>query len=1832
MATEDSRPSPPLDMIRRQRAHRRGQVTICSKKLAALYDRTLRDTTVSEGRSLLRTLQTEVEKQQALQDLIDDAVAADIDALESEFAERERDADINSSLVRDVETFIAQAEAYDLGRVLADRLQKFLNYRDHTVYEVRDELKKLQDLHADFCAKAALHPRSEELANYANAINNILVEAVAKMPRMPAAPIATSPPATTSTPERPPLSRMAPINVDIAKFNGDPLSWANFEALFSSTLRTRAESFSEADKRAILATAIQHPEGRKILEDDPTATVDDCLAQLRQYFGRAEVVVPLLLDRILNLPTVTESFSSVQDSLHRVVRGHKALTAHIGNSLSEFLTYLIGSRLDPQMSRDWRLHINKIRNPTLETWSEFANGKICHMRPSAVPSQDVKLPTPSSTNAITVPQYMPSPTSSLVPTSPSNRPFKPRTSPKCAACGESHLLNRCPTFIALDVDKRNKTVRDRRLCVNCFSDKHTCRLCPSKFSCRHCGGRHHSLLHRDRETAPTPAAATTNAAAVVDRTSTQPSTTPPAMDTAFPNTVVVSLENGQRSAKARAMFDSGAGASLMTEELASNLKLKRYPQPMSITCTSGRITSKFYVVTPLYSHSKKFQTKPINFIVVPSLITTVTPTNRDDILKASCLTNAELADPSLGGPVDIFIGVSDIDDCVTESPKKVDGLRLIKTPFGLSVSGPCTSKPAVGANAAIVETALPDDLNSNLSRLWELDQVPEAPSCSADDAKAVRHFHDTIKYVNGRFSVSLPHVSDAPTLGDSRKQAYKRLLSNERSLLAKDKLEAFNNVLREYIDLGHAHFVPADQLHNSPSYYLPVHGVFKDSSSTTKCRAVFDASAVTSSGKSLNDTLLTGPNLYPPLTDVLVKFRLHPIGLSADISKMFREVALNPEHRDLHRFLMRDTQGTIRDCRMERLTFGINCSPFIATQVLHHLADLHSASHPQASSAILTTFYVDDFLSGADTVEEADHLWRQLCELLSRAGMTLRKWRTNSPEVRAHIPPTLLDESTEPLTIAQPQDSPKALGIHWDTEKDSLHVAVPPQPDVTIITKRTIASGTAAVFDVLGLFCPTIIQARIILQETWKRDLPWDKPVPEDIEVKWKAWLADLPTILAHPIPRRLSNSSSSSVSKTLHGFCDASTLAYGAAIYLRTTHEDGSISVSLVTAKARVAPVKPITIPKAELLGAHLLAKLLRHTADILGITQGCTFAWTDSEIVLYWLPKHPSQLDRFVANRVHAIQDLISPRLWKHVRSQDNPADLASRGMNAPDLVASTLWWSGPPWLSSPPTAWPFRKLSKPSSAICAATIKPSTSMSKAQSHFLDNLWSRFASFHKLVRIIAWIRRLRAKPPNCDPNCLNSTEISQAKAVILKLSQLQSLPDAFNAALSNSALSKANALHKFGLSISDQGYLQICSRVRDTSRPSQPSKLIPLSPKSSLTRLLVSTLHVTYSHAGISALHSIIVSTYYIPNLRNLLKLVSRQCPACQRAYAKPLAHAMGMLPSSRTTPAPPFDRTGVDFAGPFVLRLGHTRKPVLLKTYATVFVCLTTKAVHLDLCASLSTEDFMATFRRFVARRGCPSHMYSDNGTNFLGAREEIRELQKLTESKETTTAISTFTQKHNITWHNIPPRAPHFGGLWEAAVKSMKTLLRKNLQPHALRFDELTTILQEVEAILNSRPLQPLHSDEAAEGAFLTPGHFLVGRPLIAPPTPGPPGGKMSNLRRWNLTSRLTADLWRQWSASYLASCAQRTKWLRAGKPPAVGDVVFIKDETLKTRDWPLARIEEVHPGDDGEVRAVTIRCHGRTYVRPTCRIIPFHSEDHPGREDDPSTQAGRMSGT
>ena len=288
-----------------------------------------------------------------------------------------------------------------------------------------------------------------------------------------------------------------------------------------------------------------------------------------------------------------------------------------------------------------------------------------------------------------------------------------------------------------------------------------------------------------------------------------------------------------------------------------------------------------------------------------------------------------------------------------------------------------------------------------------------------------------------------------------------------------------------------------------------------------------------------------------------------------------------------------------------------------------------------------------------------------------------------------------------------------------------------------------------------------------------------------------------------------------------------------------------------------------------------------------------------------------------------------------------------------------------------------------------------------------------------------------------------------------------------------------------------------------------------------SSLADVLLRSEHIRLLHAGATLVQSSLSRRYHIVGGRKVIRCVIRQCVICRKYAAKTANQIMGNLPLQRITPDRPFANVGVDFAGPFYVKYGYVSKPTVVKAYACVFVSLSVKAAHLELVSDLTSSAFIACLRRFVARRGKPSLIMSDDGTDFVGANRELKEFCQFFEDQKTQQAISEFCSNIHITWKFIPERAPHFGGLWEATVKSMKKHLKRVVGDHRLSFEELSTVLTQIEACLNSRLLTPLPNSEDCLEA-LTPGHFLIGRSLESiPDPPETHQTAIALLKRWEL---------------------------------------------------------------------------------------------------------------
>ncbi|XP_029167401.1 uncharacterized protein LOC114937893 [Nylanderia fulva] len=370
-------------------------------------------------------------------------------------------------------------------------------------------------------------------------------------------------------------------------------------------------------------------------------------------------------------------------------------------------------------------------------------------------------------------------------------------------------------------------------------------------------------------------------------------------------------------------------------------------------------------------------------------------------------------------------------------------------------------------------------------------------------------------------------------------------------------------------------------------------------------------------------------------------------------------------------------------------------------------------------------------------------------------------------------------------------------------------------------------------------------------------------------------------------------------------------------------------------------------------------------------------------------------------------------------------------------------------------------------------------------------------------------------------------------------------------------------------------------------------------------LTRLLIDSCHRRTLHGGVQLTLGLLRQRFWVLRGRSAVKQRLHRCVTCTRWRATTPQPPMGNLPHSRVTPTRPFLRTGLDYAGPILIRTSKGRGHRAYKGYIAVFICFWSKAIHLELVSDYSSEAFIAALRRFVSRRGLCTDIFSDCGTTFVGADRTLREL--FIAASPEGRGVARAAAKEGIRWHFNPPAAPHFGGLWEAAVKSAKYHLRRVIGETTLTFEELNTLLTQIEACLNSRPLQAL-SDDPDDVSALTPGHFLIGAPLLAIPEPLQEDEPGSSRSRWQHLQQMRDHFWGRWSKEYIHGLTSRPKWLKNETAPHIGALCLVRSEISPPSRWPLARITKLHHGDDGVVRVVTIKTASSEFMRPLVKIV------------------------
>lgn len=437
----------------------------------------------------------------------------------------------------------------------------------------------------------------------------------------------------------------------------------------------------------------------------------------------------------------------------------------------------------------------------------------------------------------------------------------------------------------------------------------------------------------------------------------------------------------------------------------------------------------------------------------------------------------------------------------------------------------------------------------------------------------------------------------------------------------------------------------------------------------------------------------------------------------------------------------------------------------------------------------------------------------------------------------------------------------------------------------------------------------------------------------------------------------------------------------------------------------------------------------------------------------------------------------------------------------------------------------------------------------------------------------------------------------------------QKEAFPYEYKAVRKGAELSRKSSLWTLTPMMDIDGRLRVHGRLNNTSLEQEVKHPIILHRKCTLARLLALESHSTLCHGGVQMCTQYLRHKYWIVGVRILLRTIVRSCMPCTRYRQERANQFMADLPRIRLQPKPPFMHTGVDYAGPITLRQGRNIKT---KGYIAVFVCMTFKAIHLELVSSLDAESFIAALSRFVSlRAGNVRHIYSDNGTNFVKANRELREAYEIWQDH----AVMNHLAGHQIEWHFNVPLAPHHGGLWEAAVKSTKFHLRRVGGAHLFTFEELATLLAKIAACLNSRPLTPISSDPN-DLTTLSPGHFLTGGAIVTPYEGFLGDFPMNRLSAWQRIQKLQQEFWDRFSQEYVTEQQTRNKWAKSYRSLEVGDLVFIRNETTPPCQWLMGRITQVFPGKDGKVRSCEVKTEKSTYVRPVTQLclLPIDSAD------------------
>ncbi|XP_055623613.1 uncharacterized protein LOC129767030 [Toxorhynchites rutilus septentrionalis] len=1340
---------------------------------------------------------------------------------------------------------------------------------------------------------------------------------------------------------------------DLPLFSGNPADWPVFMSSFINTTLTCG--FSSAEnicrlQRSLKGAAYEAVQSRLLLPE----SVPHIMETLQLLYGRPELLISALLEKVRATPppkmerfqTIIDFGMSIQTLCdHLEVAGQ---STHLSNP--SLLAELV-AKLPPHLQMEWGSYLQGFPEVNLKTFGYFmssvvkAVSKVTVYANSSVKSGAIVKNTMHTKGNMNTHQGDMEDSASI-PSFTNREEARP-----CPACKDTgHRIQNCSTFTSLSVADRWKYVQSGGLCRNCLNahGRRSCRK-PSNCGINGCEFRHHPLLHSSRSSSDVKALVNTaenHSHRLVKQT-------------LLFRIIPVTLHGPKGAVDTFAFLDDGSSLTLIEDSLARELGVDGVTMPLCLLWTANvtRVEKESQLISLAVSSTggRKFTLEEVQTVKELSLPTQSLSyeylSKQYTHLKGIPVISYSKAVPKL------LIGVNNLNLMV---PLKIrEGSRqepiATKTRLGWCIYGGRASngqKLSVNCHACGCESdqAL-HDIVKEFVTMDEVGVLPGTPLLSKSDERAQQLLQDTTVRVGSHFETGLLWKFDHIELPDSYNMALRRLECLERRMHRNPDLkQVLQRQLEDYQSKGYAHRATEKELNSADLrrvWYLPL-GAVVNPRKPTKVRMIWDARAAVN-GISLNSVLLKGPDQLISLPGVLVRFRQFNVAVSADIREMFHQILIRKEDRNSQRFLWRNNPSETPDVfLMDVATFGSTCSPASAQFIKNKNAAEFKELYPRAVEGIVKNHYVDDSLESYESVEDAIKVSREMRLVHEQGGFELRNWLSNNNAVLEGLGETNLGEDKS-FAADKHNDPERVLGLLWSTQEDTFSFATEMKQEIVDLlnsnespTKRQLLRCLMSLFDPLGLLSLFVVHGKILLQEVWRSGTHWDEKVKNELHQRWKKWINLLVDVRDLKIPRCYFPGATHQRYRDLqlHIFVDASESAYCAAAYFRTLNPDGLPECILVAAKTKVTPLKTQSVPRLELLAAVLGGRLAQFINEnhTLSITR--KVLWSDSATVLAWLRSDHRRYKQFVACRIGELLTISDVTNWRWVPSKQNPADLATKWGNGPDLSANSVWFKGPSFLRLAETEWPKENLS---SKQTDEELRP------CYAHKANPIperlveMERFSKLTRAIRAVAYVYRfignlkqnIVGKERLAGP--LTSEELQKAENLLIREAQWQRYPDEMMVLIRNrtkpiyekTGVGKNSSLYQLCPTLDEQGILRVDGRIGAAPNVEKDTKYPIILPSNHpLTYLVLDNYHRRYHHGNSETVVNEVRQHYHVSALRSAVRKVAKACQWCRVHKSQPNIPRMAPLPLARIASfVRPFTYIGLDFFGPLTVKIGRS-----------------------------------------------------------------------------------------------------------------------------------------------------------------------------------------------------------------------------------------------------------------------------------------------------------------